>query len=91
MSATAGPDADFTALAEAAKDAEIIHYQQMSEAHQGILNLIAVAIYYQFEQQQITLVRRELLFDGSEDDPKGGRKGGRCSFYGLPSTPARRR
>ncbi len=69
MLATAGPDPDFAALAEAAEDAEITHYQQMSEAHQGILNLIAVAIYHQFEQQQITLVRRELLFDGSEDDP----------------------
>ncbi len=69
MSANAGPDTDFADLAEAADDARITYYQRMSDAHQGILNLIAVAIYHQFEQQQITLVRRELLFDGSEDDP----------------------
>ncbi len=69
MLATAGPDADHADLAEVAEDARITHYQRLSESHQGILNLIAVAIYHQFEQQQITLVRRELLFDGSEDDP----------------------
>lgn len=69
MLATAGPDADHADLAEAAEDARITHYQRLSESHQGILNLMPVAIYHQFEQQQITLVRRELLFDGSEDDP----------------------
>lgn len=69
MSTIAGPEEDSAAHAEAAADAEITHYQQMSETHQAILNLIAVAIYHQFEQQQITLVRREMLFDGSEEDP----------------------
>ena len=68
MIATAGPDTDFAALGQAAENAEITYYQQMSDAHQGILNLMAVAIHHQFEQQQITLVRRQLLFDGSEDD-----------------------
>jgi hypothetical protein len=69
LSANAGRESDFGDLAESAFDAKITHYERLSDVRQGILNLIAVAIFHQFEQHQVTLVRRELLFGGSEDDP----------------------
>lgn len=68
LSRGAGPDDDFASIGELAFDSEITQYELLSAAQQAMLNLIAVAMYHQFEQQQITLVRRELIFDGTEDD-----------------------
>lgn len=68
LSRGAGPDDDWASIAERAFDSQITQYELLSAAQQAMLNLIAVATYHQFEQQQITLVRRELIFDGSEDD-----------------------
>lgn len=68
LSSGAGPDDDFASIAEIAFDSEITRYELLSATQQAMINLIAVAMYHQFEQHQITLVRRELIFDGTEDD-----------------------
>jgi len=52
--------ADGATLAEAAQEAGVAHYLRFLDARQGLLNLFAVAAWHQFEQQAITLVRREL-------------------------------
>ncbi len=69
ISAHANADSDWGDLHERAYDAGITYYEQAVAARQAMLNLFAVAIYHQFEQQQITLVRREMTFGGDEDNP----------------------
>ncbi len=68
LSSGAGPDDDYASIGERAFDSEISKYELLSAARQAVLNLIAVAIYHQFEQHQITLLRRELIVNGTEDD-----------------------
>ncbi len=69
LGSRAGPDSDPGDLAETAEEAGINHYLMLSDTRQGLLNMFAVAIYHHVEQQQITLVRRELLPPDAEDEP----------------------
>src|SRR5205809_8095236 len=50
LSSGAGPDDDFGSIAELAFDSQITQYELLSAAQQAMLNLIAVAMYHQFEQ-----------------------------------------
>lgn len=60
----AGPDSDPATAAEAAHDLGVSHYIAMVDAKQGLLNLFAVALHHLVEQQQITVLRQELILCG---------------------------
>lgn len=61
LSAVAGPDSDHAALAEQARDAGVDRYLMMKSVRQATVNLFAVAVHHLVEQQQLFLLRRELL------------------------------
>ena len=46
---------------ESDEEPEFAHYVAMENAHQGLLNLLAVALHHLVEQQQITVLRQELF------------------------------
>ena len=61
LSAIAGPDSDPDELAEHAQDAELVRFQMLTGLRQALMNLFAVALHHLLEQQQLFLLRRELL------------------------------
>ena len=61
LGAAGGPDSDPANDAELAEEAGLIHYLSLIDATQGLLNLFAVAIHHLVEQQQITVLRQELI------------------------------
>ena len=67
---SAGEDADFAALAERADEAGVDYYQRMVGVKQGLLNIVATALYHLFEQQTMLILRREVLPLGKENDAK---------------------
>jgi hypothetical protein len=56
-----GPYSDPARDAELAENAGLTHYLYMVDARQGLLNLFAVALHHLFEQQQLTVLRQELI------------------------------
>ncbi len=69
LSVSADPDRDdWGDLSERAYDAGITYHEEAMGARQGVLNLFAVAIYHQFEQHQVTLMRRELTAALGDND-----------------------
>jgi len=66
---TASADADPGDLAEMAHDAGIDHYMMLVDARQTLANLFAVALHHLVEQQQLFILRRELLHPKDEDNP----------------------
>ena len=63
----AGPDTDPGDLAEAAHDAGVDYYVMVAAAKQQALNLYTVGLHHLLEQQQLQLLRRELLPRDEED------------------------
>jgi hypothetical protein len=61
LDAAAGPDSDPGIAAETAEDAGVSHYLAMYDCQQGLLNLSCVALYHMIEQQQLTVLRQELI------------------------------
>jgi hypothetical protein len=61
LNAIGDPDGDLGMAAEAAEEAGVAHYLTMLDAKQGLLNLFAVALHHLVEQQQLTVIRQELL------------------------------
>ena len=59
---------DWGDLSERADDAGNTYHEEAMAARQGVLNLFAVAIYHQFEQQQAILMRREMTSPLNEND-----------------------
>lgn len=66
LGAAGGPDSDPASDAELAEDAGLTHYLSMVDARQGLLNLFAVALHHLFEQQQLTVLRQELIPRGED-------------------------
>lgn len=66
LDTAAGPDSDAAIAAEAAENAGITHYLTLVDAKQGLLNLFAVALHHLVEQQQLMVLRQELV-DRSEN------------------------
>lgn len=69
LSEWAGPDDDPAQVAEWAQDNALRHYETLRDIQQGLLNLLAAALYHQWEQQLLFLYRRELLPPHLENDP----------------------
>ncbi len=61
LNATADDKSDEADAAEAAEQAGVAHYLALVDAKQGLLNLFAVALHHLVEQQQITVLRQELV------------------------------
>ena len=61
LNAIGHPDGDPGMDAETAGDAGDNHYFKMVDAKQGLLNVFAVALHHLLEQQQLTVIRQELL------------------------------
>ena len=66
LNANGDPDGDPGLDAQAAGDAGDTHYFDMVDAKQGLLNLFAVALHHLLEQQQLTVIRQELLPHGED-------------------------
>ena len=64
----AGPDTDPGDLAEAVHEAGVDYYIMRDNARQAVINIFAVALHHLVEQQQLVLLRRELLPKSDEDD-----------------------
>ncbi len=62
-------EADPGDLAEIAHEAGIERYLMLNDAKQTLANLYAVALHHLVEQQQLFLLRRELLSEHDEDKP----------------------
>lgn len=67
---SASLETDPADLAEAAHEQGLYHYQVMSDVEQTLVNLIPVAIHHIVEQQQLFILRRELLLP---DEERNGR------------------
>ena len=61
LGAVSHPDTDAGMDAEAAENAGLRHYEAMVNAKQALQNLFAVALHHLIEQQQMTVLRQELL------------------------------
>lgn len=59
---------DMAALAESAFDAGLTHYLMMTGLRQGIINMVATAIYHLFEQQMMEFHKRGILEMHEEKD-----------------------
>lgn len=57
----AGPDSDPANLAEQARDAGVDRFLMLKSLRQALMNLFAVALHHLVEQQQLFLLRREML------------------------------
>ncbi len=63
----AGPDSDPASLAEQARDAGVDRFLMLKSLRQALMNLFAVALHHLVEQQQLFLLRREMLPLGEQD------------------------
>ena len=61
LNANGDPNGDPGLDADIAEHAGVSHYLAMVAAKQGLLNLFAVALHHLVEQQQLTVIRQELL------------------------------
>jgi hypothetical protein len=82
-------DEDPSALAEAAQEAGVDRYMLLRGIRQGIVNLFAASLYHAFEQQVMTLLRKELLHpEEANDTPlfEMGEFRRRLEVYGIGVT-----
>ena len=70
LGALSGPETDPGMGAEAAENAGLRHYEAMVNAKQALQNLFAVALHHLIEQQQLTVVRQELIPHGENISAK---------------------
>ncbi len=68
LNANGDPDGDPGMDAETAEQAGVIHYLAMVGAKQTLLNLFAVALHHLVEQQQLAVIRQELVPRGEESE-----------------------
>jgi len=65
---SAGPDSDPSSGAEWALQEGIVHYMNLEDLRQGLLNVSATFCYHLFEQQLFYFHRKELLKQYEEND-----------------------